>query len=131
LPHRFDGRIRRPHYSDQDDWDTGVDLAELPQDVQAGLVGQAQIEENDVWPNVGDTLKALGPCVGDIDPVSGGGEDVAHLVRKQAWVVINQEQVGHVTRASWQWEDRGKHNSSYEFITRWASSNMPWERVDD
>ena len=78
-------------YGDQDDRDAGVDLAELPQDVQAGLVGQAQVEENDVWPNVGDTLKALGARVGDLDPVCGGGEDVAHLVREQARVVIDQE----------------------------------------
>jgi hypothetical protein len=91
LPHRLDGRIGRPGHGDQDDRDAGVDLAELPQDVQAGLVGQAQVEQNNVGPNVGDTLKALGTRVGDLDPVCGGGEHVAHLVRKQARVVINQE----------------------------------------
>jgi hypothetical protein len=100
LPHRFDGRIGRPDHGDQYDRDAGVDLAELPQDVQAGLVGQAQVEENGVWPNVGDTLQALGARVGDLDPVGGGREDVAHLVREQAWVVIDQKQAGHVTRAS-------------------------------
>jgi hypothetical protein len=69
----------------------------LFQDVQAGLVGQTQVEENNVWPNVRDTLKALGTSVGYLDPVCGGGEDMVHLVRDQAWVVIDQEQAGHVT----------------------------------
>jgi len=82
LPHRFDGGIRRPRYSDKDDRDAGVDLAELPQDVQAGLVGQAQIEEYDMWPNVCNKLKALGARVGDIDPVCGAGEHMADLVRE-------------------------------------------------
>src|SRR6266481_45512 len=50
-----------------------------------------KIEENDIWPNVGDTLEALGARVGDLDPVCGGREDVAHLVREQAWVVIDQD----------------------------------------
>ena len=31
-----------------DDRDAGVDSPELPQDVQAGLVGKAQVEENNV-----------------------------------------------------------------------------------
>jgi hypothetical protein len=39
--------------------------------------------------------------------VGGGGEDVAHLVREQVRVVIDQEQVGHGTRASAQWQDSG------------------------
>jgi hypothetical protein len=64
--------------------------------VQAGLVGQAQVKENDVWPKVGDTLKTLSARASDLDPVCRGGEDVAHLVREQAWVVIDEKQVGHV-----------------------------------
>jgi hypothetical protein len=51
------------------------------QDVQAGLVGQAQVEENDVWSNFGDTLKALSAGAGDFDPVRWGREDVTHLIR--------------------------------------------------
>ena len=100
LPHRFDGRIGRPDHGDKDDRDAGVDLAELLQDVQAGLVGQAQVEENDIGPNFGGALEALGARVGNLDLVCGGGEDVAHLVREQVRVVIDQEQVGHATRAS-------------------------------
>jgi len=61
------------------------------------------LASNNVWPNVGDALKAVGACVGYLDPVCGGGEHMAHLVREQAWVVIDQEQAGHLTRASTQW----------------------------
>ena len=97
LPHRLDGRIGRPDHGDKDDRDAGVDLAELPQDVQAGLVGQAQVEENDVRPGVGDAFRPSAPVLGDLDPVCGGGEHVAHLVREQVRVVIDQEQV-------WPWD---------------------------
>ena len=47
--------------------------------------------------------QALGARVGDLDPMNGGGEDVAHLVREQARVIIDQEQADHGTRASSQW----------------------------
>jgi hypothetical protein len=42
----FDGRIGRPDYGDKDDRDAGY-LAELPQDLPAGLVEQQG--ENDIW----------------------------------------------------------------------------------
>ena len=48
VPHRLDGRVGRPDHGDKHDRDAGVDLAELRQDLQAGLVGQAQVEENNV-----------------------------------------------------------------------------------
>jgi hypothetical protein len=54
IPHRFDGRVGRPGRGDHDDRDAGVDSPELPQDVQAGLVWQAQVEENNVWASGGD-----------------------------------------------------------------------------
>ena len=43
----------------------------------------------------GDSFQALCAGVGDLDPVSGCGEHVAHLVAEQVRVVIDQEQVGH------------------------------------
>ena len=61
---------------------TGMVAAAARRRFDDQTVGQAQIEENDVWPNVGDKLKALGARVGDNEPVCGGGEDVAHLVRE-------------------------------------------------
>ena len=103
LPHRLDGRIGRPGHGDQDDRDAGVDLAELPQDVQAGLVGQAQVEQNNVRPTVTGAFEALAARGGDLDPVCGRGEHLAHLVREQVRVVIDQEQVGHGSRASARW----------------------------
>src|SRR5262245_27431804 len=99
LPHRFDGRIGRPDHSDQYDRDAGVDLVDLPQDVHAGLVGQAQVEKNNVRPSVTGAFEALPACGGDLDPVRGRGEHLAHLVREQVRVVIDQEQAGHGMRA--------------------------------
>ena len=95
VPHRLDGRVGRPDHGDEDDRDAGVDLAELRQDVQAGLVGQAQVEENDVRASGGDPFQALCARLGDLNPVCGGGEHVAHLFGEQVRVVIDQEQVGH------------------------------------
>ena len=97
VPHRLDGRVSRPDHGDEDDRDAGVDSAELRQDVQAGLVGQAQVEENNVRASGGDPFQALCARVGDLNPVFGGGEHVAHLLGEQVRVVIDQEQVGHVT----------------------------------
>ena len=95
LLHRLDGRVRRLGHGDEDDRDAGVDPADLPEDVQAGLVGQAQVEENDVRGLGGDALEALGPGVGDLDPVCRGGERLAHLLRDQGRVVVDEQQVGH------------------------------------
>jgi len=46
LLHRFDGRLGRSDYGDKYNGDARVDLAELLQEIQAGLVGQAEVEEN-------------------------------------------------------------------------------------
>ena len=53
-------------------------------DVQAGLVGQAQVEENDVRASGGDPLQALCARLGHLDPVRGGGEHVAHRSRSRS-----------------------------------------------
>src|SRR5262249_11975087 len=98
VPHRLDGRIRRPHHGNHDDRDAGVDSPELPQDLQARLVGQTEVEENDIrgcGPNV---LEALATRVGDLDSVLGGEEEVANLLREQVRVIIDQQQVGHARR---------------------------------
>ena len=95
VPHRLDGRVSRPDHGDKDDRDAGVDSAELRQDVEAGLVGQAEVQENNVRARSRDSFQALGAGVGDGNPVSGRGEHVAHLVAKQVRFVIDQEQVSH------------------------------------
>src|SRR5262245_419609 len=103
LPHRFDCRLGRPNHGDEDDRGASVDLAELLQEVQARLVGQGQVEENDIGPSFSGALEASGARVSYFDMVCRGGEDVAHLVREQVWVIVNQEQVGHATQAPTQW----------------------------
>src|SRR5205807_3238413 len=99
VPHRLDGRVGRPGHGYHNDRDAGVDSPELSQDVQAGLVGQAQVEENNVRASGGDAFQALCARLGDLNPVSGRGEHMAHSVAEQVWVVIDQEQGGHETRA--------------------------------
>ena len=69
------------------------------EDVQAGLVGQAQVEENNVRASGGDPFQALCGRLGDLNPVRGRGEHVAHSVAEQVRVVIDQKQGGHETRA--------------------------------
>jgi hypothetical protein len=78
-------------------------MAELLQDIQPGLVGQAKVEENDIRPSVGDVLEAFRARVDDFDTVGRRGKHLAHLVWEQIWVIIDKEQVGHVTRASAHW----------------------------
>jgi hypothetical protein len=46
--------------------------------VQAGLVEQAQIEENNVRQHGPDPLKPLGAGASHFDPVSGAGEHLEH-----------------------------------------------------
>src|SRR5262249_25005379 len=101
------------------------DLAELPQDVQARLVGQAQVQENNVRPNVTGAFEALAARGGNLDPVCGRGEHLAHLVREQVRVVIDQEQVGHGSRASARWSDPDLRPSLYESVARWGLPCLP------
>jgi len=95
VPHRLDRRVCRSDHGDKDDRNTGVDSAELRQDVEAGLVRQAQVEENNVRASVGNPLQAICTRVGDLDPMFGRGEHVGYLVVEEVRVVIDQEQEGH------------------------------------
>ena len=71
LLHRLDGRVRRLGHGDEDDRDARVDLADLLVDLQAGLVGQAQVEENDIGRLGTDALEPFGAGAGHLDPVNG------------------------------------------------------------
>ncbi len=95
MPHRLDGGIRGPRQGDKHDRDAGVNGANLVQDLQARLVRQAQVQENDIRGRGRDALEALATRVGDLDSVCGGGEEVAHLLREQLRVIIDEQQVGH------------------------------------
>ena len=95
LLHRLDGRIRRLGQGDEDDRDPRIDLADLLVDLQAGLVGQAQVEQNDIRRPGTDALEPFGAGAGHLDPVTGSGERLAHLLRDQDRVIIDEQQVGH------------------------------------
>ena len=95
LLHRLDGRVRRLGHGDEDDRDARVDAADLLVNLQARLVGQAQVEENDVRMPGTDPLEPFSSGARHLDPVSGSGERLAHLPRYQGRVVVDQQQVGH------------------------------------
>ncbi len=95
LLHRLDGRVRPLGHGDEDDRDARVDAADLLVDLQAGLVGQAQVEENDVRRPGADPLESFGSGAGHLDPVSRRGERLAYLPRNQGRVIVNEQQVGH------------------------------------
>jgi hypothetical protein len=95
LPHRLDGRVRPLGHGHEDDRDAPVDPADLPVDVQAGLVGQAQVEENNPRRQGTDPLQPFGGGASHFDPVPGAGEHLAHPLRDQCRVIIDEHQVGH------------------------------------
>ena len=95
LPHRLDGCVCGLRHGHEDDRDARVDPADLLVDVQAGLVGQAQIEENNVRRHGTDPLEPFGAGASHFDPVSGPGEHLAHQLRDQCRVIIDEQQVGH------------------------------------
>ena len=95
LLHRLDGRVRRLGQGDEDDRDSRIDLADLLVDLQAGLVGQAQVEQNDIGRSGADALDPFGAGAGHLDAVSGSGEGLAHLLGDQDRVIVDEQQVGH------------------------------------
>jgi hypothetical protein len=64
-------------------------------DLQAGLVGQVKVEENNVRRPGTDPLESFGTGAYHLDPVSRRGERLAHLPREQGWVIVDEQQVGH------------------------------------
>ena len=95
LLHRLDGRIRRLGQGDEDHRDPRVDLADLLVDLQAGLVGQAQVEQNDIGRLGADALEPFGAGAGHFDAVTGSGKRLAHLLGDQDGVIVDEQQVGH------------------------------------
>ena len=82
-------------HGDEDDRDPRIDPADLLIDFQPGLVGQAQVEENDVGRIGADALDPLRAGAGDLDPVGSGGERLAHLLRDQVRVIVDEQDPGH------------------------------------
>ena len=59
------------------------------------MVGQAQVEDDDVGRLGADALKPIRAGAGDLDPVRRGGERLPHLLRDQGRVIIDEQEVGH------------------------------------
>ncbi len=95
LLHRFDGRIRRLGHGDEDDRDPRVDAADLLVDLEPGLVGQAQVEQNDIGRCWHRFVDPFGAGAGHLDPVTGGGKRLPHLLRDQDRVVVDEQHMGH------------------------------------
>src|SRR5204863_6908146 len=70
-------------------------LADLPVDLQAGLVGQAQVEENNVRRPGADALEPFGAGTCHLDPITRGGERLARLFWDYDRVIIDEQHVGH------------------------------------
>src|SRR5262249_24721897 len=91
----LDGRVRPLGYGDEDDRDARVDAADVLVDLQAGLVRQAEVEENDVRGPGTDPLESFRTAGCDLDTVGRRGERLAHLPRGQGRVIVNMQERGH------------------------------------
>ena len=68
-------------------------------DLQAGLVGQPHVQQDDVRRIAADALKAFRAGERHLDAVGRGGERLAHLLGDQGLVIIDEQQVGHEDRS--------------------------------
>ena len=83
LLHRLDGRVGRPGHGDEDHGGPHAHLADLAVDIEAGLVGQVEGQQDDVGVSGVEVFEPRRPGDGDVDPVRRRGERPAHLLRGQ------------------------------------------------
>ncbi len=95
LLHRLDGRVRRLGHGDEDDRDAGVEAADLLVDLQPGLVGEAEVEQDHIRRPLGDATDPLRAGTGHINPVLRGAEDLVDLRQDQVRVVVHKQQLAH------------------------------------
>ena len=95
LLHRLNGRVRRLRNRDEDHGNPGIDFANRLVDIQARLVGQAQVEDNDVGRFGTHAVKPVRTGADDFDLVQGGGKRLPHLLRDHRRVIIDEQQVRH------------------------------------
>lgn len=72
-----------------------VDAADLLIDLQSGLVGQAQVKENDIRRLGLDPFEPRHSGASDLDAVIRGGKELTNLSRDQGQVIIDEQNVGH------------------------------------
>ena len=95
LLHRLNGRIGRLLDRHENHGNARVDLADLPVDLQAGLVGQPQVEQDDVGRPRADRFQARRRGACDLHAVCRGGERLTHLLRDEDRIVVDQQEVRH------------------------------------
>ena len=91
--HRLDRRVRRLRQGHEDDGDARVDRADALEDVEAGAVGQPQVEKDDVGRMAPNLLHAVSAACRHRHPMGGLGERLAHLLRQQHGVIVDEEYV--------------------------------------
>ena len=100
LLHGLDGGVRGLGHGDENDGDARVDLADSLVDLQAGLVWQMQIEENDIGRLGPDQVERCSAGFGNLDAVPGGWETLAHLLGDYNGVIVYEKQIRHVRSLS-------------------------------
>ena len=95
LLHRLDGRVRRLGHGDEDDRDARVEAADLLVDLQPGLVGESEVEQDHIRRPLGDATDPLRAGTGHINPVLRGAEDPVDLRQDQVRVVVHKQQLAH------------------------------------
>jgi hypothetical protein len=90
----LDRRVGPASHGDDDDRDVGVDAADLVVDLQPGLVGKAEIEDNNIRWLRADVFEPGMDCAGDVHPVRGCGERLAQLLRHEGRVVADVKETG-------------------------------------
>ena len=72
-----------------------IDAPNLAVDLQAGLVGEVEVEQDDVRPSRPGAFEPLGPGRGHLDPVRRCGERPDHRLQARSPIVVDEQQVGH------------------------------------
>jgi len=58
--------------------------------IQPGLVRQPQVEQNNIGRLRANSRKPFGAGAGHLNPVTGRGKRLAHLLWDQGWVIIDE-----------------------------------------
>ncbi len=90
LLHRLDGGVGRPGDRDEDDGGPQAHPADLPVDLQAGLIGQAGVQKDDVGPASAGQFEPLGSGGGELDPMLRRGERLPQRHQARGRVIVDE-----------------------------------------